>query len=522
MYREVPMVEVKEVLRLWRAGLPRKRLAAQLGLDPKTVRRYLEAATAAGVRLDGSAVTDDEVRDTLLGLQPLSGRPRGEGWAQCEVQRPAIERWLADGLRLTKIRKLLGRQGVAITYPTLYRFAVSELAFGQTATTIPVLDGPPGQELQLDTGWVGWLTLPAGTRRRFRAWIFTAVRSRHRFVYPAFEETTARAIEACEAAWAFFGGVFAVIIPDNTKAIIVGADPLTPRITPAFLEYAQARHFHIDPARVRAPRDKGRVERAVPGVRDDCFAGEVLLTLEDARTHAAHWCLDEYGLRRHSRTQRRPLEHFRAEELPALQARPTTPYDIPTWSTPKVARDQLASVAKATYSLPHPYVGQVLTARADTQTVRFYVRGLVVKTHARQPPGGQALDPHDYPAERSVYALRNVTALQQQADQAGPVIGRFAAALLDGPLPWTRMRRVYAVLGLVRRYGPTRVSAVCTVALDADMLDVHRLRRMLDLGLTTPPAPTPARTLPRAKYLRPARQYALPFRAAPAEGEESQ
>jgi hypothetical protein len=246
----------------------------------------------------------------------------------------------------------------------------------------------------------------------------------------------------------------------------------------------------------------------------------VLLTLEDARTHATRWCLDEYGLRRHSRTQRRPLEHFRAEELPMLQSMPTTPYDIPAWSTPKVARDQLASVAKATYSLPHAYVGQVLTARADTQTVRFYVRGLVVKTHARQPPGGQAIDPHDYPAERSVYALRNVTALQQQADQAGPVIGRFAAALLDSPLPWTRMRRVYALLSLVRRYGPTRVTAVCTVALDADMLDVHRLRRMLEHGLTTPPAAPPVRALPRGRYLRPAHQYALPLRLTPVEGDD--
>jgi len=297
-----------------------------------------------------------------------------------------------------------------------------------------------------------------------------------------------------------------VIIPDNTKAIVVGADPLSPRITPAFLEYAQARHFHIDPARVRAPQDKGRVERAVPGVRDDCFAGEVLLTLDDAHVRARTWCLDEYGLRRHSRTHRRPLEHFRAEELPALQPAPTTPYDIPRWSTPKVVRDQLASVAHATYSLPHPYVGQTLSARADTHTVRFYLRGLVVKTHVRQPPGGR-------------YAFRNVTALQQQADQAGPVIGRFAAALLDGPLPWTRMRRVYALLSLLKRYGPTRVWA-CTAALAADMLDVRRLQRMLVLGLATPPAPPPARTLPRARYLRPAHQYALPLRP-PADREES-
>ena len=95
-------------------------------------------------------------------------------------------------------------------------------------------------------------------------------------MYPTFEETTVRAIEACEAAWEFFGGLFTVLIPDNTKAIIINPDPLTPRITPAFLEYAQARNFHIDAARVRHPRDKARVERAVSGVRDDCFAGEVL------------------------------------------------------------------------------------------------------------------------------------------------------------------------------------------------------------------------------------------------------
>jgi hypothetical protein len=520
MYREVTMLEVKEVLRLWRDGVPTKRLAAQLGLDPKTVRRYLRAAAAAGVRATDGPVTDDQVREVLLALAPTSGRPRGDGWAHCATQREAIRRWLADGLRLTKIRKLLARQGVVIAYPTLYRFAVLELQFGQTATTIPVLDGPAGQELQVDTGWVGWLTLPSpGSRRRFRAWIFTAVRSRHRFVYPTFEETTTRAIEACEAAWEFFGGIFTVLIPDNTKAIITQADPLAPRITPAFLEYAQARHFHIDAARVRHARDKGRVERAVPTVRDDCFAGEVFTTLEDARAHATRWCLDDYGLRRHSRTQRRPLEHFRTEEQPVLGAAPTTPYDIPLWSEPKVARDQLASVGKATYSLPHPYVGQVVTARADAQIVRFYARGLLIKTHPRRPPGGQSIDANDYPVERSVYALRNVDALRQQAEHAGPVIGRYATALLDSPLPWTRMRRVYALLGLVRRYGAARVTEACAVALSVDMLDVRRLHRMVEQGLIAPAAPPPPRVVPRGRYLRPAVQYALPLHPATASAD---
>jgi len=520
MFREVTMVEIKEVLRLWGEGLPKKRLAAQLGLDPKTVRRYLAAAAATGLRVDAGPVSDEQLRDVLLALHPAGGRPRGDGWTRCDEQREPIRRWLGDGLRLTKIRKLLARQGVMIAYPTLHRFAVLELQFGRTATTIPVLDGEPGSELQVDTGWVGWLTLPQiGKRRRFRAWIFTAVRSRHRFVYPTFEETTGRAIEACEAAWDFFGGVFKVLIPDNTKAIITQADPLAPRITLAFLEYAQMRHFHIDAARVRRPRDKGRVERAVPGVRDDCFAGEVLTTIDDARVRATHWCREEYGLRRHSRTQRRPREHFEAEEHAVLLPAPTTPYDVPLWNEPKVARDQLAQVAKALYSIPHRYVGQVLTARADQQIVRFYERGLLVKTHARQPPGGRSIDPNDYPVERSVYALRNVDALRRQAADAGEAIGHFAAALLDSPLPWTRMRRVYALLGLVHRYGAARVTDVCVTALAADMLDVRRLQRMLELAATTPLAPPAARVIPLARYLRPASQYALPLHSAPPSSE---
>ena len=94
-----------------------------------------------------------------------------------------------------------------------------------------------------------------GHRRRFRAWIFTPVLSRYRFVYPVFRETTETAIEACDAAWGFFGGIFRVLIPDNTKTIVQHADPLEPRLTPTFLEYAQARGFVIDPTRVRRPRD---------------------------------------------------------------------------------------------------------------------------------------------------------------------------------------------------------------------------------------------------------------------------
>ena len=51
-YREVTMVEVKEVLRQWLGGEPKRRVALRLGLSPKTVRRYCELAERHGISVE--------------------------------------------------------------------------------------------------------------------------------------------------------------------------------------------------------------------------------------------------------------------------------------------------------------------------------------------------------------------------------------------------------------------------------------------------------------------------------------
>lgn len=523
-YREVTLLEVKEVLRLWLIGFNKKRIAAQLGFDVKTVRRYIAAALAHGlVRERGpDTLKDDLVAAVMAEIRPVAGRPHGGGWACCQQHRVLIEQLLRRDLRLTKVRKLLRRQNIQISYATLRRFAVTELGFGRRAPTVAVADCGPGEELQLDTGWMTYLEPDlSGKRRRFRAWIFSSVLSRHRFVYPVFQETTQTAIEACEAAWQFFEGVFRTLIVDNTKAIVALADPLSPKIVRGFLEYAQLRGFVVDTTRTQSPRDKARVERAVRPVRDDCFAGEKLRSIEEARELGRRWCLSEYGMRRHSRTQRLPLEHFQAEEWPALIPAPTEPYDIPTWSEPKVARDHYAQVAKALYSLPTKFVGKKLEARADRTTVRFYQGPTLVKTHPRVAPGQRSTNRNDFPPEKTAYALRDVAFLARQARSHGDAVGRYASALLEGDLPWTRMRQVYALLGLARRYGSARVDGACRTALDADMVDVHRLRRLLEVAVAATEA-NPARAVPIARYLRPAIQYRLPIgpQPQPTEGEE--
>ena len=521
-FREVTMLEIKEILRLWLGGVPKRRIAEQLGFDVKTVRRYLAAARVHGLEQTHgpAALTDDLVTAVIAATQPATGRPRGDGWAVCEAHRDFIAGHLKQRVRLTKIAKLLRRQGVAIAYPTLRRFALERLDFGSGAPSVPVADGEPGAEVQVDTGWMTLLEPDAfGRRRRFKAWIFTPVRSRYRFVYPVLRETTETAIEACEAAWAFYGGVFKVIIPDNTKAIVTEADPIAPRITESFREYAQAREFAIDTARVRHPKDKARVERTVPTVRDDCFGGERLRTINDCRTRALAWCLDEYGMRRHSTTQRLPREHFDAEERLALRPAPAEPFDVPIWCDCKVGLDQFASVAKSLYSLPLALRRHKLRARADRQLVLFYEHGKLVKTHPRKAPGQRSIDPADFPKESLACGQRDAAFFVRQAVEHGEHVGRFGAKLVEGPAPWTRLRQLFKLLSLARKYG-RRLDASCKAALDADMVDVYRLERLVRLD--TRLDPPPAKVIPLARFLRPASQYALPLARSERshEGEE--
>src|SRR2546426_2456980 len=255
-YREVTMIEITEVLRQWVAGGRRKQIARRLGLDPKTVRRYVRAAGRCGLRvgMDATALTEERLAAILTTLRATAGRAYGETWQRCVAHREFIATQLRAGVRLSKIRRLLVRQGVVLAPATLYRFATAELGWGRAATTIPVADGAPGEELDIDTGWMTLLEPNEhGRRRRFRAWIFTPNVSRYRFVSPCFAETTASAIAACEAAWAFYGGGFQVLVPHNTKGIIPAAGPPHPHLVPAVLQYAPARRLPIHPPPPRAP-----------------------------------------------------------------------------------------------------------------------------------------------------------------------------------------------------------------------------------------------------------------------------
>ena len=493
-YRELNMIDVKELLRRWAAGHSNRKIARETGADRATVRRYVEAAQLLGLEC-GHEFSDAEVHEVAQCVQARPVRDASAEWSDVAKHKERIEEWLnrKRPLKLTKILTLLMRNhNVEASYDTLRRYVIQELDWRQQEPTIRLEDPPAGQEAQIDFGRMGMMVdSETGRKRALWALVITLSFSRYQFVWPTFLQTTEAICEGLERAWQFFGAMIKVLVPDNTKAMIKDADALSPTLVAAFLDYVQARGLFVDPARVRCPKDKARVENQVPYVRESWFDGETFASLEQARSSAELWCCDVAGVRIHGTTRQVPRELFESVEKPAMLPPPSEPFDVPQWfDDVTVHPDHHIQVARALYSVPTLYLGKKVKVRADRTLVKVYLGTDCIKVHPRQPPGGRSTDVNDYPTGKSVYALRSVDALIAKAKEKGTHIGTFAERLLSGPLPWTRMRQAYALLRLCDKYSPGRVEAICQTALAFDVIDVTRLKHRLNSADRSTPTPT--------------------------------
>ena len=112
---------------------------------------------------------------------------------------------------------------------------------------------------------------------------------------------------------------------------------------------------------------------------------------------------------------------------------------------------------------PRPLLGARAVARATRRRagrlrlVKVFSRGQLIKTHPRLRPGGRSHRPQGLSGRPGRIRAAGRCDADREATAAGPAVGIYASRLLDVPLPWTRMRTVYRLLGLVRSYGAETV-----------------------------------------------------------------
>lgn len=493
-------MDIRAILHHIQQGVSDRRTAEELGVNRRTVRQYRRWAQEQGL-LAGPLPPPDELQARIKQTLPAQLPPQNRSSvAQYQEQ---IVKLHQQGVEIAAIWARLQEQGYTGGYHPVYRL-VRKLAPTQPEVFVRV-ERKPGEEAQVDFGYVGYLLDPASDRRR-KAWAFvmTLSWSRHMYVEFVFDQTVATWLRLHRNALAFFNGVPARIVIDNLKAGIVKACFDDPQVQHAYGECAEHYGFRVAPCRPATPEHKGKVESGVHYVQRNFMAGRQLSDLAQANRDVRHWCLTTAGQRLHGTTKARPLDRYQETEAAALRPLPATPYDLVIWKEVKLHRDCHITFENAYYSAPFRLVGQRLRVQGGSQVVRIYTQDYeLVATHDRAGQAGERITHPDHlPPEKLDGLYGDRASCLAVAQDIGPAAAEVVAALLADPIV-DRLGTVRRLLKLRQRYADQRLEAACYRALRFGDPSYMTVKRILENGQEQQPlhpplaAPAPAQAFIR-------------------------
>lgn len=486
--KEYAVIEILDILRRYQAGDSIRKISKSTGLSRNTLKKYIEIAEEQGFSIDAEV----DLHEVAFAVFSAIHRDIGHTGSSKNDElllpyKDVITHWLSgEELTLTKVHIKLQRQGVGVSYIALYRFVHEHLGFGKSQTTVRVIDTEPGEVAEVDFGRLGLIhDASTGKKRVLHALVVTLAHSRHQYVYTTYKQDLNALITGIEEAWEFFDGVTRRVIIDNMRTAVVKANRYEPIFQRTFLEYSQHRGFIIDATVVRHPTGKPKVERQVPYVRENFFKGEDFTDREHVQREAVRWCLNTAGLRNHGTTRLKPRIVFEDEERKALLPLAGERFDAPKYGENIVHPDLHIRFGNALYSVPHGYEGKKVLVRGDSRLVRIYLNETLIKTHPVMPKGTRSTDYDDYPKEKTPYAMRNCAYCIDKGKEVGENCHRFMEKLLSGAFPWSRLRQAQKLIRLWEKYGKDRVEQACQRALSFNLVNVHRVEKIVLQVLTS-------------------------------------
>lgn len=324
---------------LFERGVPKKEIARQLDLDPKTVRKWLKTSWEPQHRSKrGSAL--DRWRDLLQARAPEVG---------------------FNAVVLLRELRALGYQGA---YTTLVDYIRPWRALAAEALPTPRFETDPGNQAQVDWGslavWFG--------SDKVRLHVFTMVLgfSRRLFAKGYHHERIGNLLDGHDAAFAHFGGRTEQVLYDNPRTIVLEKNESTGEVVWNKTFKDRMDFYGVDPRLCRYYRaqTKGKVENGVKYVKGNALAGRCFQNLEEVNAYLLDWCVRVADERIHGTTHERPSARFDRAEASALvpvDVRPAPPHERVV--TRIVPPDTYVTVETNRYPVPVEWIGHRVEVR---------------------------------------------------------------------------------------------------------------------------------------------------------------
>jgi transposase len=511
------MIEISEILYRWSKNLKIKTICKSLGYARNSVRKVIKEAQNYGLRqnhqpeeIDAIVVKMKEKKEINTDLSKIVS---SSIFTKLNSYDERITAWLLEkSMTITQIRRLIKESGFEVSDTSLRRYLkhkFCDLLNPGKKYTMPLFSDP-GEEVQVDYGFVGLMKdSKTGKMRKTYAFVMVLANSRHRYVDFSFSQDVKSWVQSHINAFKFFGGVPKTILLDNLKSGIIKANIYDPTINRTYGELERFYGFVADPAKVRTPEHKGKVERSVLIVKQQLIAGRVYDDINYANESALHWCSNIIAHKITRTTGKTPAELFTIEQ-PLLLKLPAGNFDISIWGNALVHKDHHLVFMGNFYSVPTCYIGLEVSIRAGFNTLDIYYDSKLIKSHIKlSGKGNWQTDKNDYP----IGALKFLEKTPEKCLEEAKDIGEGTLEIVKTILlrrSKQRLRKVQAILRLEDKYGKDRLENACLKAFIYENFTYEGIRNCLEKNLENinpEIIPTTKAANDDNAYLRPASHY---------------
>jgi transposase len=505
------MRKITEVLRLkFDAKLSHAKIARALGLSKGAVNKYVSLAQAQGLGWPLPEGLDEAALEARL-YPPRIGSPRYLEPDHAQLHTELKRKGVTLQLLWSEYAEAAGAQAYRYSqFCERYRQWVKR----QKRSLRQVHRA--GEKLFIDYCGPTMAVIDASSGEQRSAQIFVAVLGASSYTYAeaTWSQSLPDWIGSHQRAFAFFGGVPELLVPDNLRAAVRTPDRYAPEPNATYLELARHYGTAILPARPYKPKDKAKAEVAVQVVERWVLARlrhQPFFSLRELNVAIAA-LLTELNARPFQKLPGSRRELFEQLDRPALKALPAHSFEYAEWRHAKVGIDYHLSVEGRFYSVPHRLVGERVEVRLTAESVEVLHRGQRVAVHPRR--GAQrfsTLDEH-MPKAHQAHRQWSPGRFMNWAQAIGPAtLAVVKHQLTDRPHPEHGYRACLGLLKQARGYGPERLEAACARALAIGAPQYRSVSSILQQGLDQQPleaAPEEAqRALPLHANVRGARYY---------------
>ena len=464
---------------LLKANASQREIERVTGISRHTIRTYQQRFALERANCPGVATGSDALAAQIAPPRPPAPPPASSPVATslCEPHRDFIEAQLRLKRNAMAIyQDLVDSQGFAGRYNSVKRF-VAKLRHKEPEQ-FDRLSFLPGEEMQVDYGEGAPTLVPGSQRyRKPRLFVATLRYSRASFRHVVWKSSQQVWAELHERAFRHFGGCPQYVVLDNLKEGVIKPDLYEPELNPVYA--ATLAHYGVvaDPARVRDPNRKGTVEHAIGHTQATALKGRRFESIEEQNTFLAQWEKNWAAKRIHG-TERRQVQAMFAEERPHLKALPLLGMQYFEEVQRTVCDDSCVRVEHSSYAARPAAIGSKVRVRIFAQRIQIFdlQTGTMLRSHPKAERPGTVVLPQD---ERVFNPSRETRLILRQAGQIGEHAARLCQLLfaIEGRVG---QRKLWGIVGLVRRYPAHCVNAACAQALEQGIYSFKRVQALTE------------------------------------------